>query len=75
MNNTKAVKFLEDVVVVEEFELGESIENVSMADAIYATKLAELQTLQWVQGGAAQEAVTARIKELEHSLHHVKKAH
>lgn len=48
MNNTRAIKFLEDVSVLENYEDGEGLETVSITEAIHATKLAQIEILEWI---------------------------
>lgn len=67
---SKAINFLEKVSYTDVNEFNESIETVSITDAITACKIQELETLQKVNED--QSCITKRILELNTQLRNLK---
>lgn len=67
---SRAIKYLENVSLIDEAEFGESIEVVSINEAIIACEIQELETLQKVQENA--DFINERILELNKKLKNIK---
>lgn len=67
---SKAIKYLEQVATIDESELGDTFETVSINEAIIACELQELETLQNVQINPTY--IEDRLNELNRKLKHIK---
>lgn len=63
--NTDAIRFLEKVSNVEALD-GDTLETVSMYDAVHATKLAQYQAFSFLLDKLHKEGMTSILTYLEH---------